>query len=249
MRHMYVCTAAAFGLALAVTPPSPASITMSLDILDGEEPGAPAPPGLVVVDVSVDVSKNDFFVGAAITGTVANGATLVYGGSPRFRPPGLNNRHVSFGSFSYGRNDAPRFAPAGTEEEPTIVVSPAGYDPPGSNSATPTMLNLIYIISPISESTPRGRDGFVMRLVFDIGNVALPGGEEPANYRIFLRNQEPPGYQPVFMSHSPSYGPGTSVSSLEVQTPIGVSWGLYVPEPSTFWMLILVFRFIGRMLL
>src|SRR4026208_1212730 len=88
-----------------IAPPVSASITMSVDVLDGIDPGAPAPAGLVIVDISVDVSTNDWFVSAGIVGQTFNGATLVYGPNndpnlprPTFRPPGLDNRYVSFGS-------------------------------------------------------------------------------------------------------------------------------------------------------
>jgi len=100
MRLMWI-----FAAGWTVAAPLSASITMSIDVLDGNDPGAPAPVGLVVVDVGVDLSADDWLVSAGVIGRTFNGATLIYGENPdpnfpgpTFRPPGLDNRFVSFGS-------------------------------------------------------------------------------------------------------------------------------------------------------
>ncbi|MBI5863962.1 MAG: hypothetical protein HZB38_05560, partial [Planctomycetes bacterium] len=60
---------------LAATPLH-ASITMSFDVLDGADPGAPSPPGLVVVDLAVQVSQDDAFHAAGIFALTSNGANF-----------------------------------------------------------------------------------------------------------------------------------------------------------------------------
>lgn len=224
----------------AVAAPLPASITMSIDVLDGNDPGAPSPTGLVVVDVGVDVSANDWFVSAAIVGRTFNGATLEYGlypdpnnPLPTFLPPGLDNRFVSFGSAAYGRNDPPRFAPAGTIAEQTIgIVGDQPY---------PTFLPdevgagyfAIPLFAPSHPDAPRGRDGYIARVALDITGVELPGASDPGNYRIFTPGQVPAGFEPVFLS-DPWQGLqfGTYVfSNYSPNNSFAQNWGVYVPEP------------------
>jgi len=212
---------------------------MSIDVLDGNDPGAPSPAGMVVVDVGVDVSSNDWFVSAGIVGRTFNGATLQYGlfpdpPIPSFLPPGLDNRFVSFGSAAYGRNDPPRFAPAGTVAEQTIgIVGDQPYP-----TFLPDELGAGYVaippFAPGNPDAPVGRDGYIARVALDITGVGLPGASEVANYRIFTPGQEPGGYSPVFISE-PLQGLnfGTIVFGNNFPDEIGQNWGIYVPEPSS----------------
>lgn len=232
-------------VAVALAAASSAGIVLSpIDVLDGVDPGAPSPAGTIVVDIGVDVTADDWFAVAAIAGRTYNGAALLYERSSDpnhphevvFSPPGVHNRFVSFGSAAYGRNDAPRFAPAGTVAEQTIAVLGA-YTPPELNPRLrPDLIDVVYFAvppaaGPNDPAAPRGRDGFVMRLCFDVTLVNVPGAGDPSAYRVFLPGDEPAGYLPVFISQADGFPHGTVVASQVEQQLTGRDWGLYVPEP------------------
>lgn len=175
------------------------------DILDASDPGGPAPAGLVVVDFSIEVSADDWFVAGYVTGVTANGATLRYGTTP-FLPPGPANPFVTFGSAAYSRNDPARFAPAGTVAKPSIFA-PVGYDPATPfPQFEPNLANVAFGTTPPGNlndpDTPLGRDGSIVRIALDITAVPIIGADDPFNCRIFQPGQEPPGYLPVFVSHA-----------------------------------------------
>lgn len=234
----------------AIATPLHASITMSIDILDASDPGGPAPAGMVIVDVGVDVSADDYLFSAGIYGETHNGASILYGESQdpnnpghSVLPPGVNNRFVTFGSAAFGRDDPPRFAPAGTIAKQTI--SPTSYFLPGPLAALyPNWIDFGFwaypIVPPGDPSAPRGRDGFVFRLALDVNSVSIPGAGDPANYRICELGMEPSGYDPVFtsgMGHPSMHGTGVW-SNLQGEQ-VGQDWGLYVPEPTSGALLLL----------
>lgn len=238
---MHACglrLAFAFGFGLFASPIVTADISMSLDILDSGDPGGPAPAGLVVVDVAVDVSNTDWFVAGAIYAETANGAQFVYAsGAPPFRPPGLAEPFVSFGSAAYGRDSAARFAPAGTIAEQSIALA-GSYIAGGSAIFLPTYIDVGFFSSPVASPSepqaPRGRDGYVMRIALDVSGVAIPGADNPEDYRIFAPGSVPNGYEPVLISDPEvTTDAGTIVGSLSHPSPVGQNWGLYVPEPGT----------------
>lgn len=240
MNAKQACCIAAIG---AIATPLQASITMSIDILDASDPGGPAPAGMVIVDIAVDVSDSDWFMTAGIIGNTFNGAELVYGArndpnnpGPSFRPPGINNRFVSFGSAAYGRNDAPRFEPAGTVAEPTIAFLGAYLGGPVA-ILQPDWVNIAYYAFPLPQSgsdpnAPRGHDGWVMRLALDTSAVSIPGADDPAVYRVFAPDEVPSGYEPVFLSDGYGSSLGTIVYGW-TGVSSGQNWGLYVPDPPT----------------
>ncbi|MBI5865191.1 MAG: hypothetical protein HZB38_11915 [Planctomycetes bacterium] len=209
----------------------------SVDILDVSDPGGPAPAGLVVVDFSIEVSADDWFVAGFVTGVTANGAVLRYGATP-FLPPGIANPYVTFGSAAYGRNDAARFAPSGTVAEQSIFA-PTGYDP-----ATPFpqfesgLVNVAFGPTPPGDrnnpDTPFGRDGSIVRIAVDISSVPIPGADNVVNYHIFEPGHEPAGFLPVFISRASRTSHfGSAAQGLFPPAILpGLNWGVYVPEPS-----------------
>lgn len=219
-----------------------ADVSLSLDILDASDPGGPSPAGLLVVDAAVDVSADRFLAAAGIVARSQNGASFVYSSSDPntpFLPPGAGQRFVTFGSAPYGRDDAARFAPAGTPEQPTIVVGTAWSGGVPQGYFRSSIVNTVWFSAPWSDHL-LGRDGYVLRLVLDISGVALPGADDIANYRIFRIGDEPPGYSPVLLSEYPGEPGG-----IELQTGFDfevarIDWGVYVPEPSGWLVLMLV---------
>src|SRR6185295_8097341 len=89
----------AFAFAAAIGAPAAlAQVTVSVDRLDGSEPGTPVPANLVVIDVFVDVATTDVWTAAGMRGLAFNGATLVYagaGGPLSLINPGLGSRFVT----------------------------------------------------------------------------------------------------------------------------------------------------------
>src|SRR5262245_13337631 len=49
-------------------------VALSVDRLDPTDPGGPAPPGLVVVDLFADVATTDAWTASGLKATTANGA-------------------------------------------------------------------------------------------------------------------------------------------------------------------------------
>lgn len=217
---------------------------MSLDILDASDAGGPAPAGRLVVDVFVDVTADDAFVSAGIFGYVQNGATLVYDSNEQFLPPGPENRFVSFGSAAYDRNGVARFDPAGTISEQAIQVAGPRYSSGGVPRFYATEIDATYFVVPpgpggVPEEVA-GRDGYVMRIALDISDVEIPGGDDANNYRLFTPGSEPTGYLPVFISDLPS-GPDTGMRVYTYRSNSdGADWGVYVPEPTTAFLLIVL---------
>lgn len=215
--------------------------SVSLDILSEGDPGYPPPPGLVIVDVFVDVDDTDYFMAGAISAVAINGAQFRYNPDPNstpFLPPGTGERFVTFGSAAYGRNSNARFAPAGTLQQQSIILT-TGYIP---GTPAPNLqhyaVNTVFLVTPLpgnpdDPAVPRGRDGYVMRLALDISDVDLPGGDDPARYAIFPIGAAPAGFQPVILSQGDPVSPGVAVTTRESSGLFGTRWGLYVPEPQS----------------
>lgn len=227
------------------------SQTIGIDILDAHDPGGPSPAGALVIDVSLDIPETSEVTIGAIVGQTFNGARLVYrldDPNSVFTPPGTSHPFVSFACFGYERNEPARFEPLGTPMEPSAWAG-GPYDG-DVNLFLDQAINTLFGPSPIPNPS-FGRDGFFLRLAFDISSVSIPGADNAANYRIFTPGEEPAGFLPVFVSAPQVYLslPGTAFAirhgSGEEQA--GRDWGVYVPEASIglIWLtgIVLVSRF------
>src|SRR4029453_18258923 len=76
-------------LAAAAAGAANAQVALSVDRLDGADPGAPAPAGLVVFDVLADVAPTDPWTATGLRASLANGAVLVYGAGNALVNPSL----------------------------------------------------------------------------------------------------------------------------------------------------------------
>jgi hypothetical protein len=219
------------GLSLGVTSTAGAGSLISIDILDANDPGGPAPSSLVVVDLAIDVRSDLSFGGVDVRAGAGNGATLVYSSvqwDEVFFPPGSGNPFVTFGSAPYPRDAIVRFSPAGTPEEPSIRRFGATHPIP---VFAPTILDVAYIPDPYSPPDLLDRDGYFLRVALNITGVQIEGGQDAANYRIFTLGDEPPGFLPVFV--------GRTIAGFDPAGSAGMDWGVYVPEPGTAGVMLL----------
>lgn len=219
----------------------------TLDILDGADPGAGTPAGVIVVDGSVDVNNiaGSAWTASGIRCITSNGATLRYqmvdadgdlntpGMAPNLLNTGsANDRYVTSISRPRGRNAAARF-------DNCAAATAGDYDPTGPNppTATATELNAAYFASPPMNSTDVGVDGYVLRLAFDApgfsaANTILGGPTAPAGYGILLAS--------IVGFDDGNIAPGWVNSTFNVAAPTGQNaylWG--VPEPTSLALLAL----------
>jgi len=216
----------AFVFAAAIAAPAAlAQVTVSVDRLDGAEPGTPVPANLVIVDVFVDVATTDVWTASGMRGLALNGATLVYagaGGPASMLNPGLNNRFVTCLSKPRLRDADARFNNAG-------AAIGGRYDPTGPTAtATSTEVNVVWFASPPENSGSPSFDGYIARIALNTSNVAI----DPAT--IVVAPTPPAGTIALFESR-PSSGnnpTGTVAATFDFPQVTGLNWGVYARQGS-----------------
>jgi len=225
---------------LACVPSSSAQLLAGFDTLDGSEPGAPSPEGIVVVDFWVNEWWNlDRFTAAGIRAQTYNGATFRYKyySDPNYPEPypvvfnpGRDDRFVTCFSENWARNSTARF-------ENALAAAAGGYWPP---SASPTIteehLNIAFFQSPPYLHN-YATEGYVARIALDVSGLGVPNSA----YGVFQLGLEPTGAIPVMISDCPgaSDPPGTVWASFDHPELMGRDWGVFIiPEPASAWLLL-----------
>jgi hypothetical protein len=219
--HRWAPALVAGAIASFLSHAASAQVTVSVDRLDGAEPGTPVPANLVVVDVFVDVATTDVWTASGIRGLTFNGATLVYaGGTTPLINPGLANRFVTCLSKPRTRNADARFNNAG-------AATAGRYDPTGPTPvSTSTEVNATWFASPPENSGSPTFDGYIARVVIDISTA----GVDPST--IVVATTQPAGTVPLFRSE-PSSGSqprGTVAATFDVPAVTGLNWGVYAQK-------------------
>jgi hypothetical protein len=199
-----------------------AQVAVSVDRLDGSEPGTPVPDHLVIADVFVDVANTDTWTAAGMRGVTSNGATLVYAGTgpASLVNPGVETRLVTCLSQPRGRNDDLRFSNAG--------VAVAGlYSPAGPVAvASASEVNAVWFASPPPTASSPSVDGFIARVALDLSFAAVD------IETIVIATSPPAGALTIFESvpapgSTPPPPPGTVSSTFDFPALTGLSWGIY----------------------
>ncbi|MBK8975696.1 MAG: hypothetical protein IPM29_07205 [Planctomycetes bacterium] len=197
-----------------------AQVTLSVDRLDGGDPGAPAPANLVVVDVFADVAATDTWTAAGLRATTANGAVLRYGAGSALVNPGLADRFVTSVSRPLARDADARFNGA-------LAAIAGRYDPTGPTAtASAGEVNVAWFSSPPATSTSPSVDGYIARVVIDISRVV---GIDPATI-VVAPGLPPAGTVPLLVSQPASAGStvaGTVAATYDVPTVTGIDWCVY----------------------
>jgi hypothetical protein len=224
-------------------------VSATFDILDGADPGAPTPFGVVVIDGFVDVNNvaGGAWTASGIRCVTSNGATLIYADGDENAPgiqPNLvntgssNNRFVTMISRPRGRNAAARFDNGG-------AATAGDYDPPGPNPSVtdPTEFNSAFFASPPMGAGDVGADGYVVRIALSAPGFSRSG--------MILGGPTPPFPNAYLLAmiagvDDGSPAPGWVNSTFNSPTPTGGSTCLWwIPEPSSLTLLglgLLAFR-------
>ncbi len=207
---------AVFVLAL-VAVSSPAQVVLSVDRLDGVDPGAPAPASRIVIDVFADVAATDTWTAAGLRATTSNGAVLVYGAGTALVNPSTADRFVTCLSKPLARNADARFNAA--------QVAIAGrYDPTGATAVTTASeVNVTWFASPPVTSTSPSVDGYVARVAIDISGVP---NIDPATAGV-TTGAIPPGTVLLLTSQPSAASFGTVSATFDVPTLSGINWRVY----------------------
>ncbi|HEX5051937.1 MAG TPA: hypothetical protein VFZ65_09210 [Planctomycetota bacterium] len=212
--------------ALALATFATAQVTLTVDRLDGADPGAPAPANIVVVDVFADVATTDTWTAAGLRATTANGAVLRYGAGTVLVNPGLADRFVTCLSKPLSRNTDARF------NAPAVAVA-GRYDPTGPTAvATAAEVNVAWFASPPVTSTSPSVDGYIARIAIDISGV---GGIDPTT--IVVAPGLPPAGTVALLVSQPAPAStavaGTVAATFDVPVVTGTNWSIYAnPMPS-----------------
>lgn len=139
-----------------------ADISIRADILTAAE--EPDPPGLIVIDILVDVSDDDTWTATGLRITTANQARLSYAHDPNTAEPvlvnpGVVNRYVTSVSHPAARLGVGRF------QNSRAIVAGAYCPSSPAAIASPTELNVAYFAVPSPDLV--GRDGAVARIVIE----------------------------------------------------------------------------------
>lgn len=226
-------------LAAAAAGAANAQVSLSVDRLDGADPGAPAPAGLVVFDVLADVATTDTWTATGLRASAANGAVLVYGAGNALVNPSLPDPEepplpidpfVTCVSKPLTRAASGRFLNAG--------AAVAGrYSPSGATAtATASELNVAWFASPPAISTSPSVDGYIARLVIDISGAV---GIDPATITVST-GLPPAGTVVLLVSEPCSGGPGsgcpggpagTAAATFDFAVLSGINWSVYAFPP------------------
>ncbi|GMU83494.1 MAG: hypothetical protein AMXMBFR47_33640 [Planctomycetota bacterium] len=216
-----------------------ASVTTTVDLVDPSDGITQPPPGILAVDVLIDVSPDDTWtaagIGAEVTSIGRNaGVSLRY--APDVEPnspqpnylinPGVENRFVTFLTRPRDRDSIERYEDAGA----AIGGRYAGAGGPIA-SASAFDLNVGWFRNPPAMSTSPSVDGAIMRVALNVADllVANPGAT-------FAAGSVADAAGPIiFSSDLGEFGiPGTASVSFDNPTPRGLNWAVwYIPEPAT----------------
>ena len=213
---------AAFLATLATCATAFGSITVTLDVLDPGDGGAQPPPGVVVVDVFVDVSADDYWTAAGLRGVALNGARILYAHDPNtgeavLVSPGTGDRFVTFASQPRPRDANGRFNNGG--------ASVAGrYCPTGPViTATSSEVNVAWYRY-MPDSGVDGVDGAIFRVALRTSEGCTSQG----TFRVLPLQPPWPGRAPVFECRCDTFDDsGVAVASFDDPSLVGTSWGVY----------------------
>ncbi len=198
-----------------------ASITVTADVLDAGDGGPQPPAGIVIIDVQIDVSADDYWTAAGLRGRTFNGARIRYAFDANDQivlvNPGLDDRFVTFASQPRPRHGDGRFINGG--------ASPAGaYCPTGSSPLTAgSELNVAWFRIPPTGTD--GVDGAIFRLALELPAYCTLGDD----YTLVPGVQNPPGRFPLFQADCQFGGePALATSSADFPTPAGFDFTLLV---------------------
>lgn len=149
---------------------TPASVSITVDVLD-ESDGGPQPPGsILIVDVMVDVSPNDVWVAGGVFMTTVNGAIVRYAhdanGQPAVLNPGADDPFVTCFSRPRPRNGSERFTNA------RAILQPRA--PFGANVFTPDEVDVIWASSPPPTFSSPSVDGAIARIAIEANQPWCP---------------------------------------------------------------------------
>lgn len=215
MNRRFIVFASLLGLISAAE----AEITVRVDILTPED-GETAPPGLIVVDVLVDVSESDLWTSASLRVTMSDGASLLFAEDPNafYWPlvnPGVENRYKTSVSHPSPRTGDDRYQASRARVDGSYCAGNPFF------FWGPTFLNVSY--SPEDMAGLRGRSGAIARIAIDPGACPPLG----CGVGIFPLDQVPSWATRIIArceAERCENMPGTAVTSLEAPTPQGVSW-------------------------
>ncbi len=215
-----------------------ASVTTTVDLVDPSDSITQPPPGVIAIDVLVDVSADDVWCSGGIVTRVTAagqslGATLVYG--PGDEPntarhenlfnPGTDNRFVTFLSRPRGRDDESRYTNAGA----AIGTCYNGGSP--IEYASATELDAIWFHSP--PDFLLGSDGATARVTLDVAALLA---EHPAAQFVVGTPNSASG--PIILLSEYTYSPGfpgtANVGRFSENEISGLDWAVwYIPEPAS----------------
>lgn len=231
-----------------------ADVVHSIDLVDPSDPITQPPPGVISVDIRVDVDPNDMWQAAGLRGVVTPqgqnlGVTIRYG--PGDDPntayheellnPGTANRFVTFFTRPRsGRNSQTRYESAGAalagRYAPTWPVE----------TATANEINVVWFKSPPEDEWPPGIDGYIARVSLDVSALL----ESDPGVAFEVGDPGSATAPVIFSSFTENDGPGTVSATWTFPLPTGFDWAIwYVPEPGALTLLALCvfpFRAVSR---
>ncbi|MCC6361056.1 MAG: hypothetical protein IT450_20130 [Phycisphaerales bacterium] len=224
---------------------APADVTTWVDLVDPSDNIPQPPPGIISVDVMVDVSLDDLWAASGLRGLItpigeAESVSIRYAAIPddpntpgpdNLFNPGLSDRFITFFSMDRRRGSNGRYTNAG-------AAYAGRYSPTGPLPvATSHEINLTWFQSP-PESDRVSGIGAVGRVSLDVAALLeahpaaefVVGAPETANGPI------------IFLSTTDEGTPGTVSASWNNPNITGVDWAVwYVPEPASVVLLVLAF--------
>lgn len=219
-----------FAVLVSLTPIAHADWSLIVDLLDPTDPGGPAPPGTVVVDIFADTPNGELcdtgdpWAVAAINGFALSSATIRYvydpqTGAPELQRPGAENRFVTFFGRRIGRNADTRFTEGGAyvagswcpfvEDEPVAqldTISVAWYYP------TPEACNFY------------AHDWYIGRIAIDLNDPAIVA------FGAFRAGEQPPGWRPVFLTECETVSGGLVGATYYEPQLVGYDWGIFASD-------------------
>lgn len=221
-----------FGILCCAVAAVRADTIVSIDKLDSTD-GFPMPdPGIVVVDVHVDVAPNDRFVGIGFRAIALNGATFVYAhdpnGDPILSAPGVENRFATFASRPRGRDADARFRVG------------AGLNPAGGFCIPlpfPVIEDAVVDAALFGGDATEGGDGWVCRFAVDLSGVANEAFRTDSA-AIVVAQAQPPNSVRLFETRCEDIAGALQIGTN--LTTVDSGFGIYgiVPEPANAMLLV-----------
>lgn len=218
--------------AIVAIPSALGSITAVVDKLDPSD-GIPMPtPSILIIDVFVDASDEDYFSAIGINAVTQNGAEFIYAyGNDPNEPnggvlgsaPGAENRFVTFFSRPRPRDADGRFGPG------AFVNTENRYCGGASSILSATQLNAVGF--PFTYEL--GRDGYVSRLALDLSGVIDPAFQLDSDSIVVSTTPMPDALPILETNCSGIFADGVQVAGRSVDS-VYFGFGIYgIPEPAT----------------